>query len=261
MDARCPRGCLVGVRCLAFVVGSTIMVWTSVAAARASFEPTDLELEDPGVLDVDLQVSSYRGDPRRVVALDWEIDLGILPNVELGVDGTLSGLGPDGGAARPLRTTLDPLWVSMKLGLLDLRDPKTGKAWAFGVQLGPRLPLERATGLGYEALVLVGRRLPPVGLVLQGGVIGDPRLPGAARAFGFEAGIDLTWALGETWAVIGELSAMRFVSADPHVLVATAGVARTTALLDIHVIAFAGVLGASDRAGVLIGLSPKIRLF
>ena len=65
---------------------------------RPRFEPTDLELENPGVLDVDLQLGYIDATPTgRVVLPDVELDLGIARNFELDVDATYA-LDPTGGS-------------------------------------------------------------------------------------------------------------------------------------------------------------------
>src|SRR5436305_2681888 len=62
---------------------------------RPLFEPTDLELEKTGVLDIDLQMGVIRSQgPWRVVVPDFELDFGILPNLELDIDGAYAIEGP-----------------------------------------------------------------------------------------------------------------------------------------------------------------------
>jgi len=110
----------------------------SAAAKRRHFEPDDLELEDPGTLDIDLQVGPLRGDSdgkNRVLLPDFEVGLGLLPNVQLEIDGTFS-LDEFDGTRRHF--TGDPLWLATKLGLFDEQD-EAGNVWAIGLELGPRL--------------------------------------------------------------------------------------------------------------------------
>jgi hypothetical protein len=51
------------------------------AATRPRFEPTDLEWEDTGVAEFDLQVGPVRSSdgPLRIVVPDFELDHGLLP--------------------------------------------------------------------------------------------------------------------------------------------------------------------------------------
>ena len=66
---------------------------------RPLFEPTDLELEDPGVSEFDLQAGLIRGQgPWRLVIPDFEIDLGILRNLELDLDGSYALEAPGAGS-------------------------------------------------------------------------------------------------------------------------------------------------------------------
>ncbi|HET9992365.1 MAG TPA: hypothetical protein VFQ65_27725, partial [Kofleriaceae bacterium] len=49
------------------------------ANRHPQFEPTDLELEDPGTMELDLQVGFVKGtDAHRLVLPDFEFDLGLL---------------------------------------------------------------------------------------------------------------------------------------------------------------------------------------
>ena len=122
---------------------------------RHFFEPDDLELEHPGVLDLDVQMSPVLGSSigkNRIVLPDFELDLGLGLNVELGIDGTFS---LDRMDETHRHYTGDPIWIVPKLGLLDLRDDD-GSSWALGVEFGPRIPTLDLVGMGYGALGLLG---------------------------------------------------------------------------------------------------------
>ena len=55
---------------------------------------------------------------------------------------------------------------------------------------------------------------------------------------------------------------MRFVSDDPHQLLATAGLKwAASPALDLSVVGLWGFLAGNDRYGALLGISPKLRLF
>lgn len=228
------------------------------AGARSRFEPTDLELEGPGVVELDTQIGTMRGDPRRVLVLDWELDVGLAPNVEVGVDGAVSWVGPAGG---PTSRRWDPLWISAKLGLVDARDPAAGTAWALGVQLGPRVPVQGARGLGYEALLLLGRTIRRLTVVANVGLFVDGPTIDAPRAVAAQVGVDATFAIGEGWSVLGEIAGQRFFTADPHQAGATVGLARAFPWGDLSVIGIVGFVAAGDRWGLLLGASPKFTAF
>src|SRR5437868_15205334 len=86
----------------------------TVALARATrplFEPTDLELEDAGVTEIDLQMGAVRSPgPWRVVVPDFELDLGILPWLELDLDGAYAIEGPTTGPFSFDHAAPDSLW-------------------------------------------------------------------------------------------------------------------------------------------------------
>src|SRR5262245_40873985 len=67
------------------------LCWVSVAHARPVrrlFEPTDLEFEDPGVVEADLQFGVVRGEESyRIAVPDAELDLGLTSNLEFDLDG------------------------------------------------------------------------------------------------------------------------------------------------------------------------------
>jgi hypothetical protein len=96
------------------LAAASVLLITSVASARPVrplFEPTDLEMEEPGILDVDLQMGVIRGaepGPYRVVTPDFELDIGILTWLELDIDGTYA-VDEDAHAVP------DNLWLSAKI--------------------------------------------------------------------------------------------------------------------------------------------------
>jgi hypothetical protein len=236
------------------------------ARRRPLFEPTDLEMEDPGTLDVDLQFGVLHGEgPWRVTVPDVEVDLGLARGVELDVDGAYAIEGPDDGTFSFDHAAPDNLWVAAKLGLYDDVDEGTDAGWAIGAQLGPKLPVARdAHGVGYEGLLLVGRHWGSDShLVLNVGGLVDPGAAiGAGRPAGIEGGIDLDVALRGPFSLTGELAGVRFFSADADQLHATAGVTwSTTSALDLSLVALVGFLRGGDRAGVLLGVSPKFALW
>ncbi len=253
----------------AFCAGITLCVTSASLAGgiRPLFEPTDLELEDPGVVDFDFQLGIIRGqDPWRVVIPDFEFDLGVARNVELDLDGTYAIQGTSHSPFTSPAAVPDALWTSVKLGLLDWYDHDVERAWAVGLQLGPKIPVARGNhGLGAEGLFLLGIAVGKTHFVLNSGMLADP-YPSAntRRPVGIELGLDIQRSLDnqDRYAFIGEISAVRYLSDYPHQLLTTAGLqVSPTKYLDLSIVALAGWLGGSDRYGLLLGVSPKIRIF
>jgi len=202
-----------------------------------------------------------------VVVPDFELDVGILPNLEFDLDGSYAIEGVPVGKTGPLvldHQLPDNLWPSIKLGLWDHHDEVSDDAWAIGVQLGPKLPLAPdSSGIGFEALALLGRNAGALHAVLQVGGLVDPRVGTAPRPAGIEGGLDLQIDLvKDRWALLGELGGLYYFSPDAHQLAATAGIQYSvTAKLDVSVVAMAGFASGSDPYGLLFGVSPKFRLW
>jgi hypothetical protein len=233
---------------------------------RPIFEPTDLEMEETGVVEVDLQFGAIRSQgPWRVVVPDFELDFGLLPWLELDLDGAYAVEGPSSGPFSFDHAAPDSLWPTLKLGVFDSHDAETKRAWALGAQLGPKIPVAPgAHGIGFEGLALLGYMFGPLHTVLNMGGFVDPA-PDAtsSRPIGIEGGLDFELELGQSnrYSLIGEVSGVRFVSDDPQQLLATAGL-KWAALptLDLSIIGLWGFLAGSDRYGVLLGISPKFHL-
>ncbi|MGZ3418624.1 MAG: hypothetical protein ACXVEE_12200 [Polyangiales bacterium] len=229
---------------------------TASAAPRVRFEPTDLELEDTGVLDVDLQIGTFRGNPSRKAVLDGELDLGLREDIELDLDFAFYRVEE--------RYTADPLWLSLKLGFVDAVDQDTHRGWAVGAQLGPRLhPMEHPRGVGYEGLFLFGRVWPALQLVLNTGLIYDaPTRETPHRAFGLEVGLDAVQPVGKGFSLLWEIASVKQMTDDPSQLYVTFGVQRDFGeRFALSAIAYYGFLEEGDRLGVLFGISPKTKLF
>ena len=245
----------------------TVCAVTDRAAAivhRRHFEPDDLELEQPGILDLDFQAGPLHGDSRgkdRLLLPDFEIGVGLSKTVELDVSGAFS---VDENRGEPHHVTADPLWIASKLGLLDARDDQ-GNIWAGGLELGPRLPILDAGGIGFGALALLGVTHRGVTVVLNTGCLIDP---GANRfaehPTGLVAGLDLNADLDSNgiWSVQGEVGAAYYVTPDPHELSFTFGATyAVTPRLDVSLTALGGVLPNTDHAGILLGVSPELGLW
>ena len=234
---------------------------------RPFFEPTDLELEKTGTVDIDVQVGAIQSrGPARVVVPDFELDFGILPNLELDLDGAYAIEGPAAGPFAFDHAAPDSLWLGAKIGVYDWSDDEAHSAWALGLQFGPKLPVASgAHGLGGEALLLVGHLVSGTHLVMNAGAFIDPSPDASSgRPVGLELGLDLDRDLdaGGRFSLTGELSGVRFLSSDPAQLLATAGVTfAATDNLDLSLVALVGFLEGSDRYGALLGVSPKLHLF
>lgn len=172
---------------------------------RKHFEPTDLEFEQPGMTELDLETGFVRSqDAWRLVAPDFELDLGLTRWLELGVDGAYAFEGKPGAGFSFDHASPDPLWTAAKIGFLDIADNEGGRTYALGTQLGPKLPtFSGGRGVGFEGVLLAGAHLGATQLGFNIGAFVDPRPADGARAVGFEASVawdhDLdasgTWAL------------------------------------------------------------------
>jgi hypothetical protein len=234
---------------------------------RPIFEPTDLEMEETGVVEVDLQFGAIRSrGPWRLVVPDFELDVGLLPWLELDLDGAYAVEGPATGPFAFDHAAPDSLWPCLKLGFLDANDEAADDTWSLGGQIGPKIPTTSgAHGVGVETLVLVGYAWKHLHTVLNLGAFVDPAPDAASgRPIGIEGGIDfeLEVGAGERWALLAEVSGVRFLSDDPQQLLATAGAKwAATPWLDVSLVGLWGFLAGSDRYGALLGFSPKLHLF
>ena len=263
------RSVSVSVLAAASIAGAAVLLGLprAASAAKPHFEPTDLELQDPGLLEVDLQLGAMRSaGPWRAVLPDAEINLGLSSRVELDVDFAFGFEGAPGRAFTFDHVVTDNVWLAAKLGLWDHRDEAAGTAWAFGVQLGPKLPLASgAYGLGYEALFLVGRTIRTTHLVVNVGGLVDPGAEvSRRRPIGVEVGLDLDQDLGRDspFSILAEVGGIHWFTGDPDQLQVTGGLQWSPSdLLDLSLIGLVGLPPGSDRYGVLLGVSPKVRLW
>ena len=244
-----------------------VIVALSPRALRAGplFEPTDLEMEKTGWLDVDLQVGPTRAETWRMVIPDLEVDLGLWPTVELDLDAAYAVEAND-----PNRFTLDHpapdnVWIAAKLGLGDWRAEGSTHAWGAGLQLGPKVPVARdAHGAGYEALFLLGYTWGENHIVLNlGGRVDPGAQPGGKRPVAAEGGLDLDLESGlRDVSVIGEIGTVLYFSPDPDELHMTAGLKWSPSEnLDLSVVGLVGFLPGGDQLGLLLGASPKFQLW
>src|SRR5262249_59765910 len=90
-------------------------------AMRRLFEPTDTEMEDPGVAEIDMQFGVVRGqDAYRIAAPDAEIDLGLTADIEFDLDGQFAIGGPDSGELPFNHLAPHKLWPALKTGGRDI---------------------------------------------------------------------------------------------------------------------------------------------
>jgi hypothetical protein len=233
------------------------------AARRRHFEPDDLELEQPGVLDFDLQGGPVLGSSasgNHVLLPDFEIGLGLTRSVEFDVSGTFT-LDRENGQRH---VTGDALWIATKLGLFDTRDAQ-GNTWALGLELGPRFPTLDAAGIGYGALGLLGFTHRGLALVLNAGSIIDP---GASLSEEHPSslvfGLDLNAELDQRgqWSLQSELGFAHYLSSDPDELAFTLGATyAVNRRLDLSLTALSGFLPNTDHLGLLFGVSPQFGLW
>jgi hypothetical protein len=234
------------------------------APRRRHFEPDDLALEEPGILDLDLQLGPVSGASasggNHVVMPDFEIGLGLTRNVELDVSGTFT-LDRENGRRH---IAGDALWIASKLGLFDACDGG-GNAWALGLELGPRLPTLGSEGIGYGALALLGFTRRGLALVLNAGSLIDP---GASlreqRPTSLALGFDLNAQLDQRqkWSLQSELGFTHYFSSDPDELAFTVGVTHAVSRrLDLSLTALSSFLHDTEHFGVLLGASPQVGLW
>ena len=234
---------------------------------RRRFDPEELKLEAPGVVHADLAFGVVRGEEGgRWLVPDFDVDVGLAPNVEVGVDGAWAIEGtPQQRYALDHRAP-DNLWLSSKAGLWESKDEARRSVWAFGGQLGPRVPVApNAHGTGFEALALLARRAGPMHLVLNlGGLVESGAEVRRGRPEAVLTGLDASFDLDDRgrFALAADLGGVFFVTGEKAQLASTAGLVwATTSWLDLGVSAMMGFLAGGDRYGMILNFSPKLALF
>ncbi len=221
------------------------------------FEPTDLGLQPPGSVQVDMQVGAVGGNETKLVLPDAEIDIGLTSRLELDIDGALSARGP--GTAQATWEA-DPLWPALKLGLGDV---DAGAPVGVAVQVGPRLPIDpKQHGVGGEALVLVGAHRGDSNVVLNLGAFADPRPTGMAHPYAATIGLDAQLALSPAWRLLGEVGHVRAIAHTTSSTSFTLGLGRAWpggSVVSLVALASPGQNG--DGYGLLVGWTPVVRVF
>jgi hypothetical protein len=233
---------------------------------RARFEPTDLEMAEPGELDLNIESGLLRdGASWRVYAPDVELDLGLTRDVELDLDGSFALASPGTEALTPLTPSPDNLWISLKIGLIGDRH-RQREAWGLGFQAGPRVAVAPGfEGLGAEALVLVARHQGRVHLAANLGGYIEPRNPATATTQRAAiAALDLAVELDatSTWQLHAELYGVLATDSDAHEAGASVGVEwAASPNLSLSGTVLAGWSNGGPAVGALIGFSPSFQLW
>lgn len=232
---------------------------------RHDFEPTDLDIDESGIFDIDLQFGLTRdGQAWRTPLPDFELDYGLTKWLEIDLDGTFSMASAARTAFPPNHFVSDNLWLSTKMGFLDAHDEDEGTTWALGLKQGPRLPASPGShGVGYEVLGLAGWT-PSFGqFVFNFGGFVDPGVYGQGRPTGVSLGLDATmpWPASPKMAWVAQVFGGWYPSGEPAELAVSAGVQFSpTPMLDLSVMGLGGSLAGGPAYGVLIGVSPMLRL-
>jgi hypothetical protein len=231
---------------------------------RPRFEPTNLIFESPGELLLDVQVGGAidaLGGGERLYVPDFEAALGIFPHLQLGVTGAFAIDHAFEPALRALNG--DALWTSVQWGLYDQR--LGSYELAASLQFGPRIPLfQGLQGMGYGALALFSIARSGVHLALNAGNLVDPGTTFGVRPVSFVFGANLGFDLDAGKKFVWELqSGAAFYTREAYPDSVTSSSAlrwnasKSVAFSGTLVV---GLLGA-DRAAILFGVAPKIRLF
>ena len=252
---------------LGVLVGS-LLVTRPAGATRPLFEPTGVGLQAAGVLQVDTQIGLLRTASRtyKTIVPDLEIDLGLLPGVELDLDLAYSVERAEGRDGEWSPGAPENLWSAIKLGLYNLRDERTDTSWSLVGQFGPRIPTAPGShGLGGEALLLFGRAWPTQHAVLNFGAAVDPAGETSdARTTGFETGLDVDIDLDPAghFSFLGAVGGWYGVTDGTRQLHTTLGIGwQVTDMLTLSASWLVGFTPDGDRCGLLIGVAPRWNLW
>jgi hypothetical protein len=229
------------------------------------FEPTDLDLAQAGVVDLDVEMGVVRdGEAWRAFVPDVELVLGLSESVSLQIDGAVMMASASTDDARPSRLLLDNTWVTLKARFVDVRDGED-RSWSLGVQAGPRLPTAAgASGVGFGALALLGRHLRSANFVLNLGTFIDPAQAGLPTLAGATAGLDVSVDLDRSGRIslTAELFGAHYWSGGAGDVGATVGVTLAASeWVDLSLVAIGGWLSGGWGAGGFLGFSPRFRLW
>lgn len=225
---------------------------------RARFDPDTLELQKPGLLELNVSVGGLYGDGvdgSRLVSPDLELDLGVLEWLEVDIDAafSLTNLGTSEVGAGG-----DPLWASARVELLNLKDEE-GKNFGIGLQAGPRFrTIDNARGVGLGSLLLVGGGTKTLRAVGNLGCFLDRDQAGAIVYGGT---IEWDFARRRRWTVQGQMAGAHyfgntFGDTDPDQALLLAGVGTEVSKeLQVSLLAMAGPFARGDRAGLVASVT------
>ncbi|MDB4976404.1 MAG: hypothetical protein JWN48_4745, partial [Myxococcaceae bacterium] len=239
--------------------GLILLLWPQPAEARrffrARFRPQDLELEEPGELEVETDFGIIYGDGpdgTRVPAPDFALGLGVFDWLEVNLDSSLSQTQV---GTKDSQYVGEPLWLSGRFDLYSFNDKKTGGSFGLGAQVGPRLPnIHNATGVGVAGAGLVGGGTEDFNAVLSLGVTLD-----ASQPLAVTYGVDLEYDLGQgqVWSVLGEVAGAHYFSqSQPDQLLLNVGVgAQVSKQVQLTLMAISGPVYRGDRFGLEAGVT------
>jgi hypothetical protein len=189
---------------------------------------------------------------------EFDIDVGLAPNVEVGLDGTWSYQDPFNRAP-------DVVWALSKIMVLNEHDAVHDTAWAGGLVFGPKLPIgPGVTGCGYELLLLAGRSVGLTRFSLNAGGVIDPALdPTRRRPVAILGGVDASFPIDVhgRLSLDGDLSGAAFLSGQPHELHTTmALVWHPSQNLQFSMSGLLGFLKGGDQYGAFFGVTVRLAL-
>jgi hypothetical protein len=259
--------CKLASRGMALVVGA--MLWTARAEARvfrARFDPETLELQEPGNLELNVQMGGLYGDGvdgNRIIAPDLEVDLGVLTWLELSIDGAFSLTNV---ATSDLSVGGDPLWTSARFELLNLRrDDAKHTTFGMGLQVGPRFrTIDNARGVGLGALLMIGGGTKELRAVGNVGTFLDREQAGAVV---YGAAVEYDLELRRKWTLQGQLACAHYIGntrgdTDPNqaLLLMGAGTELTESL-QVSLLGLMGPFAKGDRLGLMASLAWDHKLW
>lgn len=269
------RGCTEGearlsahrkaLRIVAPVALAALSLWPAPAQARrffrARFRPTDLQLVDPGTLEVEADLGLIYGDGQsgtRAPAPDFSIGVGVFDWLELNLDSSYSQTLIGTSQAQ---YTGEPLWLSGCFDLYSVKDQKTGSTFGIGAQAGPRLPnLHNAQGVGFAGVALIGGGTDNFNVVASIGTALD-----AGQDPALVYGIDVEYDFGkdQMWSLQGEIAGgVYFGDSSPDQLLLNVGMgAQVTQRLQFLLMLITGPVYQGDRFGFQAGATYDYELW
>jgi hypothetical protein len=262
---------VLGVLVVLLVVGSSASALAKARtrvhrrATRRLFEPSHLQLQPPGMLQLDLQMGVIQGASAARMSLpDAELSLGLASWLEFDVTGSLALEGRPGHSLAYDHIYRDNVWTAFKVALFDYTPSPSSGGFGLGLQLGPKWPVTQGVhDVGIEGLLLASWCSQRACLSLGAGGLADPvHDDGSGRSHGVEGGTDVAWFLDgrQRWSLLGSVGFVLFTSRDPNQVNGTFGVGFTPNQSWSFSLMTLGGLPGSDRYGLLFGVSPSMQL-